>query len=122
MLPTSPPPISRWVKRRSVQFDRNQIPLAQGCIFLTVFSLSFVWDFLLMDRRVLGSGAIVCSAMVLWSQQSAPDYSKECETEGVTAPCATSPRQAQQAGIVPPSIEQAIASLPLPHWGSQPDD
>ncbi|NEQ27095.1 MAG: hypothetical protein F6K28_50425, partial [Microcoleus sp. SIO2G3] len=49
--------------------------------------------------------------------------SKECETEGATAPCsATSPRQARQAGIVPPSIEQAIASLPLPNWGSQPDD
>ncbi|MBD2089117.1 hypothetical protein H6F67_04515 [Microcoleus sp. FACHB-1515] len=70
-----------------------------------------------MDRRVFGGGAIVCSAMVLWSQPSAPDAQKtsECD-EGTTACTATTARPAQpQPSILPPDINRAIESLS--NWG-----
>lgn len=68
-----------------------------------------------MDRRVLGSGAIVCSALVLWSQPSAPESQHSDCDEGSATCTATKARQQPQPSILPP-LNRAIESLPI-EWG-----
>lgn len=76
-----------------------------------------------MDRRVLGSGAIVCSAMVLWAHPATKRVSVEdCKKDSPTPACATSSRAAPT-----PTLASVIRNAPglLPfrlRWsGSQPD-
>lgn len=72
-----------------------------------------------MDRRVLGGGAIVCSALVLWSQPSAPESQQDCDEGEGLATCTTrQARQQPQTSILPPEINRAIESLPI-EWGGR---
>jgi len=72
-----------------------------------------------MDRRVLGSGAIVCSAIVLWSQPSTPESQEVQDCQDGAAICTE--RAAQnvqpQPRILPPDVSRAIEALPI-EWGS----
>lgn len=76
-----------------------------------------------MDRRVLGSGAIVCSAMVLWAHPATKGASVEdCEKDSPTPACATS-SQAVPTSTLASVIRNAPGLLPFRlRWsGSQSD-
>jgi hypothetical protein len=85
-------------------------------------------DFLVMDRRVLGSGVLVCSAVFLWSQPSAPGSNiSECgkDSENTIPPCSeNSNRQTQtdhssRSSVAP--IRDTLDRLPLQWSNARPN-
>lgn len=76
-----------------------------------------------MNRRVLGGGAIVCSAVVLWAQPSAPEAGTDDCVNGVngsasSCPSAAAGQKQGYARIITPLIDSAQGLLNL-QWSSR---